>query len=66
MPSDNTHHAIGHRSRLRERFLLGDSKALHEYELLELILFRSIPRRDVKPLAKEDFMEIMGQIDDQE
>ncbi len=53
MPSDNTHHAIGHRSRLRERFLVGDSHALHEYELLELILFRSIPRRDVKPLAKD-------------
>ena len=53
MPSDNTHHAIGHRSRLRERFLVGDSQSLHEYELLELILFRSIPRRDVKPLAKD-------------
>jgi DNA repair protein RadC len=26
---------------------------LPDYELLELVLFRSIPRRDVKPIAKE-------------
>ena len=43
----------GHRRRLRERFLAAGSGALHDYELLELILFRAIPRRDVKPLAKE-------------
>jgi DNA repair protein RadC len=42
----------GHRERLRERFLKGGADALHDYELLELLLFRAIPRRDVKPIAK--------------
>ena len=43
----------GHRGRLRERFLKGGGDALPDYELLELILFAAIPRRDVKPLAKD-------------
>ncbi len=43
----------GHRGRLRERFLKGGADALADYELLELILFLAIPRRDVKPLAKK-------------
>jgi DNA repair protein RadC len=42
----------GHRERLRERFLAGGSEALADYEVLELLLFRAIPRRDVKPIAK--------------
>ena len=46
-------HHNGHRQRLREKLTLAGSSALHDYELLELYLFRSIPRRDVKPLAKE-------------
>ncbi|MCA0996007.1 RadC family protein [Alloyangia pacifica] len=41
-----------HRKRLRERFLQGGAEALPDYELLELVLFRAIPRRDVKPLAR--------------
>lgn len=45
-------HRAGHRQRLRERFLAGGADALPDYELLELTLFRAIPRRDVKPLAK--------------
>lgn len=45
-------HYLGHRERLRERFRKGGADALGEYELLELILFRAMPRRDVKPLAK--------------
>lgn len=40
-----------HRSRLRSRFMDGGANALPDYELLELVLFRAIPRRDVKPLA---------------
>lgn len=40
-----------HRKRLRDRFLQGGADALPDYELLELILFRAIPRQDVKPLA---------------
>ena len=41
-----------HRARLRERFMQGGAAAMPEYELLELILFRAIPRQDVKPLAR--------------
>lgn len=41
-----------HRKRLRERFLQGGAQAMPDYELLELVLFRAIPRRDVKPLAR--------------
>ena len=41
-----------HRQRLRERFLQTGGAALPDYELLELVLFRAIPRQDVKPLAR--------------
>ena len=41
-----------HRKRLRRRFLDGGAGALPDYELLELVLFRAIPRQDVKPLAR--------------
>lgn len=43
---------LGHRQRLRERFRQGGADALPDYELLELVLFRAIPRRDTKDLAK--------------
>ncbi len=43
----------GHRKRLRERFLKAGADAFADYELLELLLFPALPRRDVKPLAKE-------------
>src|SRR5882757_3842041 len=46
-------HYHGHRERLRERFRGAGSEAVTDYELLELVLFRALPRRDVKPLAKE-------------
>src|SRR3954465_9999994 len=51
-PPESLPHYLGHRERLRERFLEGGPDAVTEYELLELVLFRAIPRRDVKPLAK--------------
>lgn len=41
-----------HRQRLRDRFLQAGGAALPDYELLELVLFRAIPRQDVKPLAR--------------
>lgn len=41
-----------HRARLRDRFLDGGADALPDYEMLELVLFRAIPRQDVKPLAR--------------
>ena len=46
-------HYHGHRDRLRARFAEAGGEVLPDYELLELLLFRSIPRRDVKPIAKE-------------
>ena len=45
-------HYHGHRQRLRQRFLEAGSEAVSDYELLELVLFRAIPQRDLKPLAK--------------
>lgn len=48
-----------HRSRLRARFMAGGPAAMPDYELLELVLFRAIPRRDVKPLA-HDLMAQFG------
>ncbi|HEX3859357.1 MAG TPA: DNA repair protein RadC [Pseudolabrys sp.] len=45
-------HYFGHRERLRARFRDAGSDAVSDYELLELVLFRAIPQRDVKPLAK--------------
>ena len=41
-----------HRARLRERFMQGGAAAMPDYELLELILFRAVPRQDMKPLAR--------------
>ena len=55
-PSDATEsaspHYHGHRDRLRQRFVEAGPKALTDYELLELMLFRILPRRDTKPIAK--------------
>ena len=51
-PGGEAEHYHGHRERLRSRFLKAGAEALADYEMVELILFRAIPRRDVKPLAK--------------
>ena len=48
-----TPHYHGHRQRLRARFRQAGAQGLAEYELLELVLFRALPRRDVKPIAKQ-------------
>lgn len=59
-----------HRARLRDRFLSGGAAAMPDYELLELVLFRAIPRRDVKPLARRlidrfgDFAAVVTARDD--
>ena len=58
---DATPHYAGHRDRLRARFLKGGTDSLAEYELLELVLFMVIPRRDVKPLAKSLIGARVGQ-----
>ena len=64
--SDAAPHYLGHRDRLRERAALGGIEALPDYELLELLLFRSVPYKDTKPLAKEliqRFGNIRGALD---
>ncbi len=59
-------HFHGHRQRLRERFSEAGPEALADYEMLELLLFRVIPHRDVKALAKrlldafDDFAGVLG------
>ncbi|HEX6013785.1 MAG TPA: JAB domain-containing protein [Geminicoccaceae bacterium] len=46
-------HYHGHRERLRQRFLGGGPAAVADYELLEMLLFFAVYRRDTKPIAKE-------------
>lgn len=46
-----TSHYIGHRKRVKEQFVTSGAANFSDYELLELMLFLSIPRKDVKPLA---------------
>jgi DNA repair protein RadC len=64
--SDDLPHYHGHRDRLRARFMEVGGDTLPDYELLELVVFRSIPCRDVKPIAKEllkrfgTFAEVLG------
>ena len=41
-----------HRKRLRDRFMSAGAGAVADYEMLELVLFRALPRQDVKPLAR--------------
>ena len=61
----------GHRDRLRARFLNGGADAMPDYELLELLLFSAILRKDTKPLAKKlisrfgDFAGVIGARPDQ-
>lgn len=45
--------SLGHRKRLRERFLKGGLAGLHDYEIVELLLSLGTPRRDCKQPAKE-------------
>jgi DNA repair protein RadC len=61
----------GHRGRLKARFDSVGQDGLHDYELVELVLFSAIPRRDTKPIAKEliekfkSFAEIINAPPDQ-
>lgn len=51
-PREEKPHYLGHRQRLRERFRRAGPDTLSDYEILELLLFRSIPRADTKERAK--------------
>jgi DNA repair protein RadC len=42
----------GHRGRLRARFLTGGPEAIADHEMLEMLLFLAVPRRDTKPIAR--------------
>ncbi len=46
-------HYAGHRQRMRDRLLDQGAEGFADYEILELLLALAIPRRDVKPLAKD-------------
>ncbi|MEM9061646.1 MAG: DNA repair protein RadC [Pseudomonadota bacterium] len=64
-PKPARKHTAGHRARLRERFLTAGQQSLADYEMLELVLFRAVPQRDVKPMAKrllEEFRDFNGVI----
>jgi DNA repair protein RadC len=50
---DKKEQTSGHRQRLKDKFRQTSGEGLHDYELLELLLTYALPRRDVKPLAKE-------------
>ena len=52
MNKDKSIDVVGHRKRAKDKFALSEGKGFADYELLELILFYSIPRIDVKPIAK--------------
>lgn len=58
-PPERPSYADAHRERLRHRFMSAGHRSLADYELLELVLFRAIPRADVKPLAKR-LMQTFG------
>lgn len=60
--ADEDAHYLGHRQRLRHRFLSSGGDHLADYELLEIILFGAKPRGDVKPLAKR-LLKHFGSLD---
>jgi DNA repair protein RadC len=51
-PKPAVHGAEGHRSRMRDRLLTAGPDALADHEMLEMILFLALPRRDTKPIAR--------------
>ncbi len=51
--NDTKPHYLGHRERLKSKLHNQGANALADYELLEVYLFRSIARRDTKPIAKD-------------
>jgi DNA repair protein RadC len=59
MPADKNPNT-GHRKRLKQKFLKTGLEGLHDYETLELLLTNAIPRRDVKPVAKDLIRSFKG------
>lgn len=52
LPDKLPSYITDHRARLRARFNEGGAAAMPDYELLELLLFAALPRKDTKPLAR--------------
>lgn len=50
--SGRPHKGEGHRKRLRDRFLNSGLKGFHDYEVIELLLTLTTPRKDCKDIAK--------------
>lgn len=44
---------LGHRKRVKRKFMASMGNELHDYELLEILLFSAFPRLDTKPIAKK-------------
>jgi DNA repair protein RadC len=66
MRADSGDDRRGHRKRLKQKFLTAGIEAFHEYEVVELLLTCAIPRKDVKPLAKDllrEFGSLKGIVD---
>ena len=55
--------AAGHRERMKKKYSENGEGAFYDYQLLEMLLFFSIPRKDTKPIAKE-LLEVFGSMDD--
>ncbi len=52
---------LGHRARVKKKFLTSLGKELHDYELLEILLFSAFARQDTKIIAKK-LLEKFGNI----
>jgi len=53
MSSKGVDNVVGHRSRVKEKFMRGSIRTLADYEILEMLLFKVFSRRDTKPISKE-------------
>ena len=51
-PAEPAISLAGHRARLRSRFLSAGGDAVADHELIEMVLFLALPRRDTKPIAR--------------
>jgi DNA repair protein RadC len=52
MKKEDKPHYLGHRKRIKEKFLKSDPHIFQDYELLEILLFSSYLRKDTKEISK--------------
>lgn len=60
MIKDQSNMHLGHRKRVKDKFLRDNSNSMHDYEILEILLFYAKPRADVRPLARQLIKEFGG------